>query len=225
MNETSLLLNSVQESVLTLINRFDNLYYLENQTGIPIETLEEIKNDNKLIKEMQFTLVAELYYLSIKFGCATDYDYKFFRLSNYKELPLNFTITSRYLIVFNDIQSIKKCLSDGVFNEIINRMKIDKTALINGLNQSNLSEGSFLINKDGSIIFLNDLDIVLSTGTKDVETERSYKFIKGLSKKTDSYILNKLLRNKIIKYDFLNDTIEPFIEVLETKEVNTAWRF
>lgn len=193
-------ISEIKNAVSTLLDRFDNLYILEDETNVAIELLERLKFNTLSLDDVSITTVMSLFEAAIKYGCAENKENKFKYLNKvyYGELPLTFSVTTSYIVVLNDIAVLENEIP-GISEEIKEHIK---DYMVDHVNNA-----GFLIQKDRDIICCTDYDINLSCGTKCKATDNTYRFIRGLTKMSDSELLFNLFTSKIIVYDMLNDKI------------------
>lgn len=193
-------ISEIKNAVSTLLDRFDNLYILEDETNVAIELLEKLKFNTLSLDDVSIATVMSLFETAIKYGCVENKEnkFKYFNKVYYSELPLTFSVTTSYIVVLNDIAVLENEIP-GINEEIKEHIKDYMVGHVNN--------GGFLIQKDRDIICCTDYDIDLSCGTKCKATDNTYRFIRGLTKIPDSELLFNLFTNKVIVYDLLNDKI------------------
>ncbi|RAK47646.1 hypothetical protein BHX94_12370 (plasmid) [Macrococcoides bohemicum] len=194
--------NEIEEAIKILMKRFDNLYLLEERTGIPIEILVELKEEKMTLDDISTEVALELYYIAVECGCnESQTKNQFLNKKNYGALPATFMITSDYLIMYNNREELKFTIENNDFNEtfidIINKY----------LEEPANDRGSILIQKDGRILDLTDFNVFIESGRSSPETNKAYLFLRGLSKLSDLSILTKLLMYKTLIYDFRLDKL------------------
>jgi len=75
-------ISEIKNAVSTLLDRFDNLYILEDETNVAIELLERLKFNTLSLDDVSITTVMSLFEAAIKYGCAESKENKFKYLNN-----------------------------------------------------------------------------------------------------------------------------------------------